>query len=176
LKQILQYKNDEDRTILLSKSEPVDRKDAPDGLKQMFEDLAFHVKGDPKTGRRCWGLSGVQIGHLYRIMCMQYGNELIYIANPVIVRTYGEPTLNSEGCSSILYGSSNYWVKRFNIVKVKAVRVTFDGDKPTFRVSLMKEHGLYAAILQHEIDHMEGITLFERTTMGPISKLEKGKD
>jgi len=170
LKEILQYKNEDDRVILLGKSKLIDRKDYPNTLREMFTDLEYHVKGDPKTGRRCWALSGVQIGNPYRIACMQYGNERIYIANPIIVRTYGEPTINSEGCSSILYGTSDYFVKRYGIVKVKALRVEFEGDKPKFKPVVMKEHGIYSSILQHEMDHMDGITLFERGNIGAIEK------
>ena len=170
MKDILQYKNEDDRVILLGKSEPIERKDYPDSLHEMLTDLEYHVKGDPKTGRRCWALSAVQIGHPYRLMCMQYGEDRIYIANPIILRTYNEATLNSEGCSSILYGASNYWVRRFGIIKVKALRIEFEGDKPKFTPVIMKEHGIYSAILQHEIDHMDGITLFERSNIGAIDK------
>lgn len=173
MKDILQYKNEDDRVILLSKSKLIERKDYPDSLKEMFEDLEFHVKGDPKTGRRCWALSGVQIGHNYRITCMQYGSDRIYLANPVIVRTYGDATQNSEGCSSILNGESNYWVKRYTIVKVKALKVEFEDGKPKFKAVMLKEHGLYSAILQHEIDHMDGVTLFERARIGAVEKIEK---
>lgn len=172
MKDILQYKNDDDKVILLSKSEPIERHDYPDSLKEMFVDLEFHVKGDPKTGRRCWALSGIQLGHQYRIMCMQYGSDIIYIANPVVIRTYGDASQNSEGCSSIMNGESNYWVRRYTIIKVKALRVVFEDNIPKFKPVILKEHGLYSAILQHEIDHMDGITLFERMHLGAAKKLE----
>lgn len=102
----------------------------------------------------CVGLAAVQIGILNKVVILRSeeteNKEYEVLINPKIIKTYGEPTLDFEGCLSVkdIYGL----VPRYTKVKIQAqneigevVRQTADG----FR----------ARLLQHEIDHTKG-TLF----------------
>lgn len=77
---------------------------------------------------------------------MGFGQELITLINPEIVKKEGERVVG-EACLSIpgYYGE----IERALTVKVKAL----DRQGKKFR---LKAKGLLAETLQHEIDHLDG--------------------
>ena len=113
-------------------------------------------------------LSAVQIGKLTRVMIIRNNFEDreeqsfgVYI-NPEIVKLDGNPTEAMEGCLSIpdIYGS----VSRHPKVKIKALNL--DGKPVRLAAS-----GFLARVIQHEIDHLDGILFTDRIT--DINKLYK---
>ena len=99
-------------------------------------------------------LAAVQIDRLQRIVIVRNDpddkkdkNFVVFI-NPEIVKKEGKLLEDYEGCLSItdIYGK----VPRYERVKVKAT----DLNGNDFRVTL---EGFLARILQHEIDHTNGI-------------------
>jgi len=163
IQPILQYSESKD--ILTSKSLDISFDSLPYDFDGLLHDMLETVKGDITAGRTCWALSAIQINEPLRLTCMRYGTEYIFLVNPKILRTYGEKAMSVEGCMSILNGTSDYHVKRYNIIRVNARIVELVGNNVTSRPFTSKEHGIYAAVIQHEIDHMDGITLFERMKM-----------
>lgn len=109
------------------------------------------------------GLAAPQVGKSWRILC--YGFEknprypeappipLSVLINPIILDHSLEANLTFEACLSIstLRGE----VPRYNWLDIKA----FDrqGIEITKRV-----HGFEARIIQHEIDHLDGVFFIER--------------
>lgn len=99
-------------------------------------------------------LAAVQIDQLYRVVVVRnnFDNKsdrtFITLINPEITKYEGEIVEDFEGCLSILdtYGK----VPRHNKVRVKALN---EHGKP-IRVTA---EGFLARILQHEIDHTNGI-------------------
>jgi len=84
------------------------------------------------------------------------------LINPEIKKYYGEEIEDEEGCLSV----PNTWglVPRFSNVEVKA----FNEKGETLEIDAV---GFLARLLQHEIDHLEGILFFERVR--DLSSLHK---
>jgi peptide deformylase len=85
----------------------------------------------------------------------------LFFINPRIIRLWGKQEEASEGCLSI--PGINVKVKRPTKVELEAL----DLDGQLFR---FKAAGFLARALQHEYDHLDGITMFDR--LDPITRLE----
>lgn len=83
-------------------------------------------------------------------------NEARAIINPEIVSASGSLISESEACLSVPDFSAD--VKRYSRISVKGLNV--DGKKIEFVAEDMQ-----AVILQHEIDHLEGILYIERISV-----------
>jgi peptide deformylase len=100
------------------------------------------------------GLAAPQVGLNFRLFVTTYialGEFKIFI-NPVIISAKSEQIIE-EGCLS--FPGTFRKVLRARKVIVKAQGV--DGKEFTERAS-----GLYAAVLQHESDHLDGITFMDK--------------
>lgn len=103
-------------------------------------------------------LAAVQIDRLYRVVVVRNNFDdksdrgFITLINPEIAKLEGEVEEDFEGCLSILdtYGK----VPRHNKVKVKAL----DIDGRPIRITA---EGFLARVLQHEIDHTNGIVFVD---------------
>jgi peptide deformylase len=103
-------------------------------------------------------LAAVQIDQLLKIVVVRnnYDNKedhtFTTLINPQITKLEGEVVEDFEGCLSItdVYGK----VPRRNKVKVKALGL----DGREFRITA---EGFMARILQHEIDHTNGIVFID---------------
>jgi peptide deformylase len=99
------------------------------------------------------GLAGPQIAQSIRVFVAEYEDHKVAIFNPEIVKAEGEER-GSEGCLSIPgYIGEN--IRRATKVQVKGLDVR---GKP-IRVN---GEGWFARILQHEIDHLDGILFIDR--------------
>jgi len=100
------------------------------------------------------GLAAPQIGVQKQIFVYDIDGEPITLINPKIVESRGEWTFD-EGCLSIpgLYAE----VLRPKEVLVEAV----DLDGNTIQIEADE---LLARLFQHEIDHLNGVLMFERMT------------
>jgi peptide deformylase len=119
------------------------------------------------------GLAGPQVGVMRRIITVHVpagtdnedDPEYRYILiNPEIVRGYGDVAA-LEGCLSIP-GYAGEVVRREHIT----VKATDLENKPV----RIKAHGYLARVLQHEIDHLDGILYPDR--MAPDAKLFRVDD
>lgn len=79
-------------------------------------------------------------------------NDGRIVINPKIIKTIGDPFMHLEGCMSYAFRPDKK-VKRFDIIQVEYT--DSNGD-------LVNEvvHGLEACIFQHEIDHMNGKSIY----------------
>ncbi|MDD4801608.1 MAG: peptide deformylase [Syntrophomonas sp.] len=98
------------------------------------------------------GLAGPQIGISKRIIVVDPGDNLIEIINPEIIQSEGEQT-GSEGCLS-LPGKVG-WLKRAQKIVVKGLNPQGENIELEASDSLAK-------ILQHEIDHLNGILFADK--------------
>jgi peptide deformylase len=111
------------------------------------------------------GLAAPQIGVSKRVFVADVGEGPFVMVNPEIVETSGKWKFE-EGCLSV---PGKYWtIKRADYVRADGVGldgepVTFEGDE------------LMGRVLQHEIDHLNGILLLEhlgtRTRRAALSDL-----
>ena len=103
-------------------------------------------------------LAAVQIDHLDRVVIVRSDfddkktREFTALINPEIVKYEGEIVTDFEGCLSVkhIYGN----VPRHSKVRVKALNV--DGEEVR-----IKAEGFLARVLQHEIDHTNGIVFVD---------------
>ena len=103
-------------------------------------------------------LAAVQMDHLERIIIVRSdfdekdAKEFTPLINPEIVKYEGEIISDYEGCLSVkdIYGK----VPRHSKVRVKALNIR--GEEVRF-----KADGFLARVLQHEIDHTNGIVFID---------------
>lgn len=130
------------------------------------------------------GIAGVQLGYMDRIICINIASimefedmaeidicsnkECLYIVNPIVVEKSNELFIYPEGCLS-LPGIS---VKKQRHAQIKIKYQDENGDEKTGEFK--KDLGEYiTACIQHEIDHLDGITLLSGIPLSQRSMLEK---
>lgn len=98
------------------------------------------------------GFAANQIGVLQKVLVYDDGTGPKVLINPKIIRASGEQ-VGIEGCLSVpgLQGE----VRRANEVEVKGLD---ENGKPV----KIKAEGLTARIIQHELDHLNGVLFIDR--------------
>ena len=137
---------------LRHQSKPIKRVDAQlrEIVREMFA-LMYEARGV--------GLAANQVDLPFRLFIVnleadpEKGEELVFI-NPVVSMPKGTDE-NEEGCLSLpgLYG---------NVVRPKKVRVNaydLQGEELIADID-----GLYARVVQHETDHLDGVLFIDRMT------------
>ena len=129
-----------DPIFLARKSEPASEADL-DTARDLLDTLIAHRSG-------CVGMAANMIGVSKRIIV--FDNEGVYMTmfNPEIVRCAG-PYEAEEGCLSL---SGTRRTKRCRTIKVR-----YQNER--FQVRLKTFSGWTAQIIQHEIDHLNGILI-----------------
>lgn len=99
------------------------------------------------------GLAAPQIAQSIRIFVAEFEDRKVAMVNPEIVKAKGE-VLGTEGCLSIPgYIGEN--IRRAEKVVVKGQDVHGKNIK-------VNAEGWFARVLQHEIDHLDGILFLDR--------------
>jgi peptide deformylase len=106
------------------------------------------------------GLAAPQVGIDKKIIIADTGKELLKLINPQILEKEGEDSL-SEGCLSL--PEIFVPVNRANKIKIEGL----NEDKKLVRLTI---EGFLARILQHEIDHLNGVLIIDYA-----SSIEKEK-
>jgi len=103
------------------------------------------------------GLAAPQLGILRRILVYRASDEdePKVLINPELVERSDETEVGTEGCLSLLGGELQVPVARHLRVRVSGRDVSGDG------VDIDVE-GFEARVIQHEIDHLDGILIFDR--------------
>ena len=117
------------------------------------------------------GLAAPQVGINKRLIVVDVtpldedGNTVeknpVFYFNPVVKRLWGDRELTDEGCLSI--PGIQIPIERYNNIEVEAR----DLDGELFTV---EAEGFHARALQHELDHLEGKTMFEH--LDPLERIE----
>ncbi len=132
--------------ILRQKAKRVTRFDA--SIKRLVEDLIETMRAANGVG-----LAAPQVAQSLRVLVAEFEGRLEVLINPEIIKQSGEQ-IGPEGCLSIPgYIGEN--IKRAMMVVVKARDV--HGKEIRVRAD-----GFFARILQHEIDHLDGILYLDR--------------
>lgn len=100
------------------------------------------------------GLAAIQIGVPKRMIVLDPGDNFLELINPVIVSRDGEKRA-TEGCLSVpgKVGLVN------RALKVTVTALNREGEEVT-----IEAEELFARILQHEIDHLDGILFIDVAT------------
>lgn len=129
-----------DTAFLSLRAEPATPADLP-AADDLLETLNAHRDG-------CVGMAANMIGVQKRIIAFDNDGEYKVMFNPEIIRKSG-PYLAEEGCLS-LEGART--AKRWRSVKVRYQNRDFQTRIKTFT-------GFTAEIIQHEMDHCDGILI-----------------
>ena len=129
-----------DVLFLARKSDPATPDDLPVAA-DLLETLEYHKDG-------CVGMAANMIGVNKRIIAFDNDGEYMVMFNPEILRKTG-PYDTEEGCLSL---TGVRPVKRWKTIKVK-----WQNEK--FQQRIKNFTGWTAEIIQHEIDHCEGIII-----------------
>ena len=99
------------------------------------------------------GLAGNQVGYMKRIVVIKIPDEEQFrvLINPEITETFGNREVE-EGCLSV-FGYKGI-VNRSLWIKAKGLDMKWQKWK-------IKADGLLAQVLEHEIDHLNGIMYFD---------------
>lgn len=100
------------------------------------------------------GLAAPQIGESIRVFVAQYEGQRVALVNPEIVKRSKEELLGREGCLSIP-GFAGDNIRRAASILVK-------GRDQKGKELRIRAEGWFARIIQHEIDHLDGILYIDR--------------
>jgi peptide deformylase len=121
------------------------------------------------------GISATQIGIKKRACYIQFGDEELFLVNPIIKEKSKEGFLFFEGCLSIPSTLTK------PIRTIRASKVVIDTDnlgELTFEINpegdeankMVSKETMMTVIVQHEIDHLDGITIKDRVYNTQIVK------
>lgn len=100
-------------------------------------------------GERAYGLAAPQCGLPYRVFVAGYEDEYITMFNPELIYTSEEQLHIEEGCLSFPF-------LILSISRPKTIGVRYQDVKGKVIESQMD--GLSARVVQHELDHLNGVT------------------
>ena len=143
--------------VLRQKAKKVSQVDR--GLQKLIDDMIETMKKAPGVG-----LAAPQVGVPLRLAVIEVDDKVTVIVNPEIIKTNGEVELD-EGCLSV----PGFWgrVNRAERVSVKAL------DRNGKELRIRDAEGLFAQVLQHEIDHLDGHLYIDR--METLDKLQRSE-
>lgn len=130
-----------DVLILSKKATTVTQEDAH-LIQDLIDTLTVHKQ-------ECVGMAANMIGFPKKMIIFEDNSQYIVMLNPEIIQTSGNPRIKEEGC---LCHSTLHQVKRYDKIKVKYQDIHFKMKIKTYQ-------GFTAQIIQHEMDHCEGILI-----------------
>ena len=130
-----------DPLLLGRPSQPAGKEDLQTA-RDLLDTLAFHKDG-------CVGMAANMIGVHKRIIVFDNEGSYMTMLNPEIIKA-SEEYETEEGCLSLLGGPRK--TKRFRKIKVRYQTLDLQTRLKTFA-------GWTAQIIQHEVDHCNGILI-----------------
>ena len=130
-----------DEVFLAKKSEDAGRDDVSIGI-DLLDTLKAH-------SHHCVGLAANMIGESKRIIAVNVDENYIAMMNPEIVQKSAKRFKVSEGCLSL---EGERETERHDWIEVKYRGLDFKKQRQKF-------YGFAAQIIQHEVDHCNGILI-----------------
>lgn len=133
--------------VLKSRAAPVDKFD--ETLERLAEDMLETMREHEGVG-----LAANQVGRLKRVLVAAFEEEEYVFVNPEI-NEWGDAIVKEmEGCLSI---------PEIQVEVERIDRITLSGQDISGAPVRIEAEGLLARILQHELDHLNGILILDRT-------------
>jgi peptide deformylase len=134
---------------------------AATAVSEVDEDVRSLVERMADIMRRSHGvgLAAPQIGVLRRVFVYRTGADdpVRALINPELSVRSDETEVDTEGCLSLLGGEVTVPVERHERVGARGL------DEAGEPVEVEAE-GLEARVIQHELDHLDGVLILDRTT------------
>jgi peptide deformylase len=136
--------------VLRTKARPIERFDG--ALREEIERM-----GDLMDDAIGVGLAATQVGVVHRLLVyrVQHGAELAALINPEVEWSGRDTESMEEGCLSL----PGVLVDVDRPVHVR-VRALNENGEPI----MIEASGLEARVIQHEIDHLDGVLILDRTS------------
>jgi peptide deformylase len=146
LAQIRQYPD----PVLRMHAREVEKFD--DDLARLIERMAALMEGASGAG-----LAATQVGVLRRAFVFRPGEaaEPVALVNPEIVEQSDETDVDDEGCLSL---------QGVLVPVERHVAVTVAAKDPTGADIRLELEGFDARACQHEVDHLDGVIILDKTT------------
>lgn len=122
-------------------------------IKKLSEDMMETML---KTEPEGVGIAAPQVGVSKRMFVAQTAEGPRVFINPQLKKKSRETEIMEEGCLSL----PGVWLKVKRVKKVELKGLDINGKKIK-----TKAEGLYARILQHEIDHLDGILIRDKEVL-----------
>jgi peptide deformylase len=135
----------------------VEIKELTPEIKILIEDMVETLKTADGLG-----LAAPQVNKNIRLILVSHKDEFLVLINPKIVKKSFRKNTDEEGCLSLpgVFGK----VCRYSKVTVKAKNKNFEDVE-------IVGSGMLARILQHEIDHLDGVLFVDKAR-----KITQGKE
>lgn len=148
----------ENDPVLRKKAEPVKNPKSPE-IKELIADMIAAMKKADGIG-----LAASQIGAPFRIFTVNLEGKIYVFINPEIKNLSQDEFSFEEGCLSV----QKIWgpVVRSKKLTIKAL----DEDGKPIKI---RAKGLLARVIQHEMDHLNGILFIDKAER--LYKIEKNK-
>lgn len=104
------------------------------------------------------GLAATQVGVQKRVIVYDLsedGDQLVVLCNPRIVSAGDETETDEEGCLSL---------PGIVVPIERAASVVCEAQSLTGQTVTFEAQGLHARLLQHELDHLDGVLIIDRAT------------
>jgi peptide deformylase len=120
-----------------------------DALLRLTEEMLVTMRE-----REGVGLAANQVGRLRRVLVAGIEEDEYVLINPVIEARSDETEVLAEGCLSI---------PGIQVDVERPVAVTVSGQDAAGEELRFEAEGLLARVFQHEIDHLDGVLILDRT-------------
>jgi peptide deformylase len=136
--------------VLKSRALPVERFD--DGLREEIRRM-----GDLMNDALGIGLAATQLGVMHRVLVYRVDPDapVAAVVNPVLEWSSRDEEVLEEGCLSL---------PNVLVDVDRPVHVRIRAQDETGEEMLIEASGLEARVLQHEMDHLDGVLILDRTS------------
>lgn len=151
---------------LVDKNDPILREEMPkfDATNPMMDPIELaHILAQSVLHHNGLGLSAPQIG-IRANACVIKASPMIVMLNPQIVGESDQEAYDVEGCLS--FPNMIIKIKRPSVIRVRYMQ-------PNYEMKTERFEGLTARIIQHEVDHLEGILFQDRATEYHLEQAKK---
>ena len=137
--------------IVIGEKNPVLRKQTRDVTK-VTKDILKLIKDmlDTMTEAKGAGLAAPQVGRTERVCIALIGKKIVPLINPHILWRSDSTAIAEEGCLSL----PDVWLNISRPTDITVEYLTAAGKKREVKLS-----GFDARVVQHEVDHLEGILI-----------------
>jgi len=117
-------------------------------LQQLVEDMMATMLQEDGAG-----LAAPQVGHCLRLIVVSANQSTLAMFNPKLTKTSWLKEWGEEGCLSVpnVFGQ----VKRYRGVRCRFLDITGQERQ-------IAAQGLLARVIQHEIDHLDGVLFIDK--------------
>ncbi len=141
--KILEYPNENLRKVSKEVKNPTSVE-----IKQLILEMIQTLRANNGLG-----LAAPQVGKNLKICVIEIENELFVLINPEIKNLSKEKIPSEEGCLS--FPNKFIDIQRHKRIKIKAIDLNGKSQ-------IIRAKGLLARVIQHEIDHLNGVLIVDR--------------